>query len=190
VLANDVTRVYWYTAREPEPGDSYEYQYYFACRYETRRVFELGRTGSGECCEPYRSIKHVRVADDKVAYVSAAETDRHARQRWFELYVLDTATGANELAFTSSYLSGYDGTFEVNDVELRPTGSVAWMESHIYADPATHTDRSQWEVRKSDATGRNVVVDAGTEIDPNSLSLSGTTLSWIHAGERRQATLD
>ncbi len=67
----------------------------------------------------------------------------------------------------------------VHKVVLAPTGSVAWSDV-IASGPEIH------------ALGRSgpVVLDAGTGVDPNSLRLRGTTLSWIHGGEMKTATLN
>ena len=47
-----------------------------------------------------------------------------------------------------------------------------------------------YEVHKSDQTGDDLVVQSSTDIDPNSLGLNGSTLSWTCAGEQRSATVD
>jgi hypothetical protein len=39
-------------------------------------------------------------------------------------------------------------------------------------------------------TGRVLLFDSGPDIDPDSVTLEGSTLRWLHAGEPRSATLD
>ena len=45
-------------------------------------------------------------------------------------------------------------------------------------------------VRKSDASGRNQLLDSGPDIDPSSLAVSASIVYWTKAGTPRSATLN
>lgn len=62
---------------------------------------------------------------------------------------------------------------------MTASGAVAWIRS-VDGIP---------EVRKLDSGGENVM-DTGTDIDPESLAVSGTTLYWTKAGGPRSAVLE
>ena len=66
----------------------------------------------------------------------------------------------------------------VTDLVLRPTGSVAWI-----IDKAGQ--RSVVALTSSDLR----TLDSGREINPDSLDLQGTTLSWTNGVEVNTATL-
>jgi hypothetical protein len=67
-------------------------------------------------------------------------------------------------------------------MDLKGNGSVAW----IAEDPGHNPPYSQVD---SDGVKGPMVLDEGPEIDPNSLSLEDSALSWINAGSPRSATL-
>lgn len=58
------------------------------------------------------------------------------------------------------------------------SGSAAW----------SHGDAESGEVNKWDASSFRTL-DPGPGVDPESLSIEGSTVSWTNAGQRRQATL-
>lgn len=64
---------------------------------------------------------------------------------------------------------------------MTATGAVAWSAFNI--------DSPENQIRKSDADGERVVLDSGSGIDTQSLTLDGTTLSWRNNGEFRTAEL-
>ena len=47
-----------------------------------------------------------------------------------------------------------------------------------------------YDVRKNDQTGGDALVESSPDIDPDSLGLNESTLTWTRAGEPRSATLD
>jgi len=61
---------------------------------------------------------------------------------------------------------------------LKPNGAIAWII--LGRDP---------ELWALDAAGLSKV-DAGPALDPQSLELNGSTLTWINNGAIRTATLD
>ena len=72
---------------------------------------------------------------------------------------------------------GWSGS--VTDVELKPNGSVAWIQHR----EGTTT------VMKQDASGRHEL-DSGAGVARDSLALSGSWLYWTKDGQPRVATLD
>jgi hypothetical protein len=70
-----------------------------------------------------------------------------------------------------------EGSF--TDVELKPNGSLAWIQQRAGAVT----------VIKVDASGRHEL-DSGTGIARDSLALSGSWLYWTNDGQPRVATLD
>jgi hypothetical protein len=67
----------------------------------------------------------------------------------------------------------------VTDVELKPNGSLAWIQSRT----GTST------VIKLDASGRQEL-DSAPDVDPLSLALSGSRLYWMRGELPRTAMLD
>jgi hypothetical protein len=65
-------------------------------------------------------------------------------------------------------------------------GALAWV---TYDKPTGYpVPPYQYEVRRYDSTGLTVLA-TGADIDPESLALDGTQLSWMQGGVRRSATL-
>jgi hypothetical protein len=66
----------------------------------------------------------------------------------------------------------------VSDLELKSNASIGWT-----------LDGNSPEVWAYDASGKRML-DKGAGVDKDSLTLSGSTLSWMNAGVRRTATLN
>ena len=75
-------------------------------------------------------------------------------------------------------------TNQVPDLELKDNGSVAWT---IAVNRSPYVP-GYLEVCAADTTGRRQL-DVGNGIDLNSLTLSGSTLTWVKDGVARSATL-
>jgi hypothetical protein len=85
---------------------------------------------------------------------------------------------------SATMTGGPPGTSEhVTDLELKPNGSVAWL------DQLSGFTIGTIEVIAVDATGRRLL-ESSPDVDPRSLTLDGSTLSWITAGATHSATLD
>ena len=97
----------------------------------------------------------------------------------------------------------YLSPVQVGSLRVRTNLSVAWIECdsartrNAPGDPrpdCVSAGRARAEVRMVDSTtdtatrGSDLVAE-GTDIDPRSLRLDGSDLSWIQAGERRHAEL-
>ena len=75
----------------------------------------------------------------------------------------------------------------VSALVLRGNGSVAWIGIGSYFDEAT--ENYTYGVEKFDTAGRRRL-DQGPDVDPTSLHLSGSDLSWTHGAETRTDVLD
>jgi hypothetical protein len=74
----------------------------------------------------------------------------------------------------------------VVDLELKENGALAWTVARgSWADPQ-FSARELWV---SDAQGRRML-DRGPGLDTQSLTLSGSTLTWVNDGQTRSATLN
>jgi hypothetical protein len=71
----------------------------------------------------------------------------------------------------------------VTDIELKPNGSLAWLVQ------LTGAARRTVEVVAVDVNGRRLL-ESSPDIDPQSLALDGSTLSWSTGGVTHSATLD
>jgi hypothetical protein len=72
---------------------------------------------------------------------------------------------------------------QITDLELRETGSVAWI-----ARPAQYFGLREPAVRADDGQASRLL-DTGN-IALESLELNGSTLTWSKDGAQRSATLD
>lgn len=84
----------------------------------------------------------------------------------------------------------------VTDLVLREDGAVGWIYDITAfggdASDRTTTVTRTFEVRKSDeGSGRvaSTLLDSGLSVDPRSLAIRGTTISWKNAGALRTAPL-
>jgi hypothetical protein len=64
-----------------------------------------------------------------------------------------------------------------------PNGSAAWIVCTVFANPQL------CQVVDEVANGPSTVLDQGDQIDPTSLGLGGTTLTWRDGGQTRTASL-
>jgi hypothetical protein len=69
---------------------------------------------------------------------------------------------------------------------LKPDGAVAWVTEATKKLPS---HRTYYELHALDSSGSRRLA-AGSALDPYSLRLRGSTLTWTRGGERRSATLD
>jgi hypothetical protein len=84
------------------------------------------------------------------------------------------------------------------DLELKANGSVAWTLDRVAmgpdgypigygsGQPPTVVAREVWAL---DTHGQRLI-DSGRNLDPGSLALNGSMLTWINDGAVHSATLD
>jgi hypothetical protein len=106
----------------------------------------------------------------------------------------DETDGANRSA--NAWPGG--GTAEVPALKLKPNGAVAWIACYAPLGPERGTVTFRCTVRGrarkrvfvwDRVAGKPRQVDVGRRIDPESLLLRGSRLTWVNRGERHAARL-
>jgi hypothetical protein len=147
--------------------------YITGCLYRRNKAFTL----SSSSITVGETVAQLRLGGRFVGYW--VEGCIKASPCGVEVRVVDLSTGRRTVQ-ASAFSPGMP-LFEVTDLELKPNASVAWI-----AKP----DTGGFEVRKSDASGRNQLLDSGPDIDPSSLAVSASIVYWTKAGAPRSAKLD
>jgi hypothetical protein len=89
---------------------------------------------------------------------------------------------------------------KVGSLRLKSNGSIAWIQCPVLANSSVDGNqrpncvsagRSRNSVYKRDTLTKQGFdrLDSGRQIDPSSLRLRGSTLSWVNHGKPRSATL-
>jgi hypothetical protein len=186
VAENELVRIYTLDY----DYDGYPNRIYYACRLASGTAFRMGRDGCGDAYEGCYYIRYPVLVADRVAYVVGGASYRYENDNRFSLVVLNTTTGEDERTISDG---SPDGTSDrqITDVALKSNGSVAWIlrkEDYTPAGPPYWT--TSYEVRKSNQTTPNALIESSPDIDRDSLTLEGSTLGWTRAGEPQTATLD
>lgn len=155
-----------------------QHQVVYGCSVARGRSFRLGHA-SRALAEA--RVGPVAVAGDLAAYglqsfgvdtVSASVVVRR----------LTDGTEIKDLQATRAV--GAEAFESIGSVAVLATGAVAWIGS----EHSIVGHRSAIEVH-TDGTGGDRVLDSGPNIDPASLRLHGSRLSWVDGGATRHATL-
>ena len=157
----------------------------YGCLFRAGRAYRLGDQTSNESYpDTVRLGRVVRLAGRFAAY-EIRHVGRGDSQ--YDVFVKDLRTGAirrHPKAYEALTPPAEEPDAGVTDIVLSSRGAVAWIVRNIYADPV------RLEVRKADATARSALLDAGTAIDPASLTLGRDgTLRWLNAGVTRTSGL-
>lgn len=97
--------------------------------------------------------------------------------------VLNVATGHKQAYNTSAEDFS---TLKLTALAVNAQGAAAWVYEQFPLDAGEGI--RQREVQKGDANGF-AVLDQGLGINPASLTLNGTSLTWTDGGQQRSATL-
>ena len=97
--------------------------------------------------------------------------------------VLNVATGHKQAYNTSAEDFS---TLKLTALAVNAQGAAAWVYEQFPLDAGEGIQ--QREVQKGDANGF-AVLDQGLGINPASLTLNGTSLTWTDGGQQRSATL-
>jgi hypothetical protein len=162
IAANEHVRVY-------RRGSSSSYTAY-ACATKTGRVRKLGTFDREEGGARLFRIAGTRVAFDDLSCGGGSAGCIGA------VRVVEVRSGARRAAANAS------GTGIARDLELTRTGAIAWTRAPASGQP------DAGELRKLDADGE-AVLDAGPDLDKESLAVSGSTLYWTRGGMPRSAQL-
>jgi hypothetical protein len=163
VLQNSVARVL--DARETV----------YAC-LKGHRPIELGtRTPEDSSSADILDVRRLRLAGHYVAWEDQCNCPDFPRTSIFVRNLRSRRLTVKQSTLTSQRFG------PTTALRLTRTGAVAWIAEDVYAESVRR------EVRKVDAEG-TIDLDAGDAIG-RSMSLDGSTISWLSAGERRSATL-
>lgn len=160
---------------------------HFACSYRLGRTFALERSDF----EGEDRYARFRISARFGAYVFLPGCANCDGSLAF-IQVQDLRTGRHRTSVNATNEDTEAGNPQqrVTDLELRWTGSAAWIVRDTRSDLGTpgNPQTTQIEVWAKQR-GRPRRLDHGESIDADSLILRGTALSWRHAGERRSTTL-
>lgn len=154
-----------------------------ACRYATgeRRRLENredGRTAFGR--------PSLDVAGNWAATAILDETDPNAFPTFVAIDAVNVRTGKRRGVYADP-----GGFVDVGPVKVTPRGSLAWVTCapSMGPNPCTETGADDRVYAWAAEAEKPTLVGSGKDIDPSSLALHGTTLSWLQGGVLRSAPL-
>jgi hypothetical protein len=167
--------------------EAFEPSVVYACSFTHPHIYERGPCqGDGSCGSlGCLSVEREALAGTYVAYayflVLGEEKDREETflvivrdlRNGRILYKIPTGTPRPQNA------SSVVGAGPVRTLVLKSDGSVAWINEHPLGLLGDETD---YEVHALDKTGSRILA-SGTDIDPRSLALAGSTLYWMQGGK-------
>jgi hypothetical protein len=162
LLTTATTRVY----EIPVRGQGYSRVY--ACRYSVRRPWRLG--DSYDASHDISAIEPLQVHGRFLVYSDFYE---HYSETAAGITVRDLKTGRRIHRFSRPY-------YTLAGAVLDSHGSVAWIGK---------LSDGSFEARRADRKGENTRLDAGSAIEPSSLALRGSTVSWRNGGATKTAPL-
>jgi hypothetical protein len=177
LAGNGVVRVYSWSSSTGPPGPTE------ACVVRTGARMTLESGPSRRFPGLHRSVGDFELAGSIVGYI---ETQFGVDSGTTQLVVADVASRRILRSIKGGqYIdAGIISSQGVRRFVLTPRGAVAWV---------TTTSRSRRlqgvTVYAAPPAGRAVVLDEGLAIDPASLRLSGSTLSWTDGGATRTARM-
>jgi hypothetical protein len=151
----------------------------YGCSSHTGRRTRLGQTGS---CIRSQRVSRVAVVGELAGYgVESCGVDTG-----FGRVVVRRLSDGSELVndAANSLPLGPESYRSVGSLVLKADGAIGWIA--VGTSMLQHT--TDTEVHKA-KQGTEVILDTGRDIDPHSLRLRGSTLTWRHGPVRRSATL-
>lgn len=159
----------------------------FGCLYSAGKIVDLG---------PYRGDdfgsffqRDLRLAG---RYAALGQATVGPRLIDYEVVVFDlrtgrrhssTPTGASPPASLGQSQGPIFGVGPTTDIGLRARGEVAWIAQDAFTQGTT-----RYEIHKREGP-TTVLLAEGTDVDPVSLQLQGSTLSWVQGAQPNQTTL-
>ncbi len=149
----------------------------YGCLYSAGTPVALGLDGFDEAGLG-QALDHFRLAGPYVAYGCGGNRRDGC---WATVSVMDLRDGTvhGRKTLPLSQAGSFEAGTGPSDVELKDNGSVAWIAGF----------GGQREVAVLDTAGERVL-DSGSEIRADSLTLDGSTLTWRNGEETRSAVLD
>jgi hypothetical protein len=171
-----MARVYELSAEGPSRG-----QPTYGCLFSTRHSWRLDLPGRWTFLNPQTVVL-------RAPWVAYAITSNGVDGSGSGISVKNLRTGAVTQGFpaiTTPPEPGPERFRSVEKIVLQGNGNVAWIgqETSIIS-----TEWSRRQVEIADSAGF-AVVDESVGIEPKSLTLNGTTLTWSDSGETRIAQL-
>jgi hypothetical protein len=150
----------------------------YGCASGGAKSYKLGQRAS---CIGASRVSPVKVAGRMAAY----GLERCGVDTGFtEVVVRRLTSGAQLHSLAATSPPGAESFQSVDSLVLKPDGAVAWIGS----GSSIVGHGRLVEVRKADRSGE-ALLDSGSAIDPRSLRLRRSTLTWKHASSTRSATL-
>lgn len=151
------------------------------CAFDDNRIVVLSQVDCVDQACTY--FGNLRLAGRRTAY-SLDETSSNSDHAVVEVRDLPSGRTLHRSTFEPAVDLGYTGG--TTGLVLKRNGSVAWIRATCR--PEAPPTSCQYVVLRLDSRGRSRL-DAGPDVVPNSLTLKGSTLSWLDGGERRFASL-
>lgn len=150
-------------------GSGQFFTHAYACSFETNKQTDLGHDYDETLVEA------VRLAGPYVGYYAFGGDEFSTGG---DIVVRDLRNGRSLRNL---------GAFGLDDVKLvlKENGSVAWTSVPNALEP---TSPKRIELRAADGLGERVL-DPGPQVDPSSVRLSGSTLTWRSGGAARSTVL-
>jgi hypothetical protein len=182
VLGNRNARI---VTRRVTVRPRYRVTRFYGCRYRTNRFFRLADVGEPGVFND--RVEPLRLAGAFAGFAAAYQEPAGEEQLAY-VRAVDLRNGRVRVRQQALENAGASESYRVTDLELRYTGGLAWIVERRSFPEGPGSPLITHEVHKIDRGGRQRL-DAGVEIDPASLTLSGATISWRHAGVSRTAVL-
>jgi hypothetical protein len=170
---------------------------YRGCIYGSTRSFRLGGTGGGTASRA-GGTEDLVLAGADVAYETYASAGTASGTGASYTYVvvrnLQTGRVLNEVpsGIPLEPKPHHVGVGGVAAIVLKSDGSVAWLavdgERSESAERAAGREVVYYDLYSLDGAGERLVA-SGTEIDPSSLALAGSTFYWTQGGKPFSALL-
>jgi hypothetical protein len=122
------------------------------------------------------------------AFVADTSTSFGVDSGCTSISIIDVLT-TTEIILSSRYCyvdAGIISAGGVSDLVVSPHGTVAWI---AYSGRHGQGGSTSYKVQKADFSGATSTLDEGPAIVPGSLSLNGTTLTWVKEGRTASAVL-
>jgi hypothetical protein len=156
---------------------------FYGCVYGHRKSYELGSPPNGSPSVSF-GTRLFTLAGPIVAYEKSFVHPPPGFSSWFVI-VRDLRSGKilHELptGTPSHPIPNQVGDGSITAIVVKSDGSVAWiLENNI--SPV------EYEIHTFDKTGSHVLA-SGSDIEPHSLALAGSTLYWLQGGKPMSAVL-
>ncbi len=170
--------------QEPEPVVR-------GCAYGSRRSYLLGEAEEhpgGSAGGGSSSVKLETLAGSVVAYTPTGSSVRNGKERASVLMVVrNLRTGRVLHKVTTSMFAkpdaGPDSVGPIDSIVIKSDGSVSWIVGTGYPDDI------EYHLYAIDQSGSRLLA-SGSNIEPYSLALAGSTLYWTRGGQPFSAPLN